>query len=280
MLKIVDSHVHFWRPELLRYSWLDDIPTLNRPFLPVDLPQQGDDWITEKVVFVQADCLPEQGVSEAAWVASLAQDGAPIAGIVAFAPLELGNGARAVLEQLQTFPLIKGVRRLIQSEPLGFCVHPAFVTGVQLLANFGYSFDICVRHYQLPDVLTLVSACPDVKFVLDHIGKPDIKTGQLDPWRDHVRQLAAFPNVECKLSGLVTEADMENWQPEDLAPYIDHVLNCFGIGRVMFGSDFPVMRLAADYNEWIDVLLDVGSDFSSNERAQLFYGNAHRFYRL
>ncbi len=278
-LHIIDSHVHFWQPAVLRYPWLDELPRLNRTFLPADLPRQGQNWMVDKLIFVQADCLPEQGMAEVAWVSALAAK-APIAGIVAFAPLELGDGALMALEQLQAFPLVKGVRRLIQGEAPGFCIQPAFIQGVRRLTAFGYPFEICVKHDQLADVITLVQQCPDVQFILDHSGKPNIKAGLLDPWRDQLSQLARYPNVVCKLSGLVTEADTEHWQPETLRPYIEQVLACFGHDRVMFGSDWPVVTLAATYEQWLGVLIKAVSSLSADERAQLFYDNSRQIYRL
>lgn len=280
MLKIIDSHVHFWQPGQLRYTWLDNLPTLSRPFLPADQPRSGRDWQVEKVVFVEADCSSEQSVAEASWVASLAGNNPFIAGIVAAARLEQGAAVRETLDQLRQIPLVKGVRRLIQSEPRGFSNQPSFIEGVRLLAEYDLSFDICLYHYQFPDVLELVAACPNVRFILDHIGKPAINIGSLDPWRDHMRKLASFPNVQCKLSGLVTEADHEHWEADDLKPYIDHTLASFGSERVMFGSDHPVMRLASTYDLWLGTLRDAVGHLSRGEQHALFHDNARRFYRL
>lgn len=280
MINIIDSHTHYWDLARFNYNWLEWLPAINRTFLPSDLPKQGDGWRIEKVVFVQAGGDPSQGFAEAEWVSSLAQDDPRIAGIVAFAPLEKGEGVRASLEALKMLPLVKGVRRVVQHEALGFCAQPGFIEGVRLLAAFGYTFDICVYHPQLPDVLALVDACPDVRFVLDHTGKPDIRSGLLDPWRDHIRQLAAYPNVRCKLSGMVTEADEANWQPADLQPYIDHVLTCFGVDRVMFGSDAPVVLVASPFERWVETLLNAVNHLSPADCHRLFYDNARRFYGI
>jgi len=280
MLKVVDSHVHFWDPGRLRYVWLDDLPQLNRPYLPDHVPAQGMNWRVDALVFVQADCAAEQGLLEADWVTSLAASDSRIQGIVAFAPLEKGEGVRPVLEELSKRPLVKGVRRLLQSEPLGFSVQPDFVVGVQLLAEYDLSCDLCIRHFQMPDVIQLVRQCPRVNFVLDHIGKPDIKNGLLDPWRKDMAELAALPNVVCKLSGLVTEADWQHWKAADLQPYVDHILEVFGPGRVMYGSDSPVATLAATYPQWVETLIGATQWQSNTERENLFYQNAAKFYRL
>jgi len=185
-----------------------------------------------------------------------------------------------VLEALSQRPLVKGVRRLIQSEPPGFSVQPDFVTGVQLLAEHNLACDLCIRHFQMRDVIQLVRQCPRVNFVLDHIGKPDIKRGLLDPWRQDIAELAALPNVTCKLSGLVTEADWQRWQAADLQPYVEHVLEVFGPDRVMYGSDSPVVTLAATYAQWAETLRAATRSLSGAEQEKLFWQNAARFYRI
>jgi len=278
---IVDTHVHFWAPGRLRYPWLDDEPELNRPFLPGDYRAAVPPVNVEALVFVQADTLPEQGLDEVAWVESLAARTPIIQGMVAFAPLEQGADVQPILEELHGRPLVRGVRRLLQSEPdPEFCLRAGFVEGVRLLARYDLSFDICIFHHQLPGVLELVRRCPDVRFVLDHIGKPAIRDAILDPWREHIRTLAAMPNVYCKLSGLVTEADHARWTAADLQPYIEHVIECFGFDRVMFGSDWPVQVLATDYPRWVETLEQAVAGASENEKRRLFVENGRRFYRL
>lgn len=280
MIRVIDSHVHFWDPRRLRYPWLDDLDLLNRAFLPGDLPTSGTGWVMDDLVFVQCDCIPEQGEQEVEWVMALAQQTARSITIVAFAPLEMGDRARPVLDRLRAYSPVRGVRRLIQSEPAGFSAQPDFVAGVKLLAEYGFSFDICIRHYQMADVLHLVRQCPDVRFVLDHIGKPDIKSGLLEPWRDQIAQLAAFPNVWCKISGLVTEADTQNWQPDSLHPYIEHVFEVFGMDRVMYGGDWPVVLLASSYERWMQTALQAAASLTDGEKSRFFADNARAFYRL
>ncbi len=277
---LIDSHVHFWDPNHLHYEWLSEVPAINKSCLPADLAAQAAQLNLEKIVFVQADCLPEQGLAEAEWVSVLAQTEPRIQGIVAFAPLEQGTAVREYLQALTAYPLVKGVRRLIQSEGPGFSLQPDFVRGVQLLPEFGYSFDICIKHHQLGDILKLVEQCPEVSFVLDHTGKPDIKAGLLDPWREQIEQLAAFANVQCKLSGLATEADPEDWTRKQLKPYIDHVLASFGIDRVMYGGDWPVSLLATTYQAWVETLAWATAHLTAMEKRRLFFENAQTFYRL
>lgn len=281
---VVDTHVHLWDPKRLRYAWLDDSPALNRAFLPADFQKACGDVRVEKIVFVQADCQPSQAVDELAWVAGLAETNPPIAGAVAFAPLEKGDAAREDLDRLARHPrhaLLRGIRRLIQSEAEpGFCLRPGFVRGVQLLSTYGLSFDLCIRSAQLEDVIGLVRQCPQVKFILDHIGKPDIKSRALDPWREQIRALSKLPNVVCKMSGLVTEADHAKWTRENLRPYIDHVIDCFNFDRVMFGSDWPVERLASDYSRWVETLQWAIESATAEQKRKLFRENAIAIYRL
>lgn len=279
---LIDTHVHFWDPRMLRYAWLDNIPALNRPFLVDDfrratasLPLQG--W-----VFVQAECSPEQGLAELDWVLSLAKQDDGFLGLVPWAPLHDGAGSLTYLEKLKaTSPLVKGVRRLIQPEAdITFCLQPAFIAGVQALARYDLSFDICISHTQLFSVIEMVRRCPEVQFILDHIAKPDIKNRLADPWRSELKRLAELPNVVCKLSGMVTEADHQHWTGDDLKPYIDHVISCFGFERIMFGGDWPVATLATTYPRWVDTLQGAVEECSEAERQQLFHSNAVRMYRL
>jgi L-fuconolactonase len=194
--------------------------------------------------------------------------------------LEQGNEARRILDELAQMPLVKGVRRLIQSEAPGFATQPAFVAGVQALSDYGFSFDICILHHQLGDALHLVKQCPEVDFVLDHLGKPDAKTPLFEPWARQISELAQFPRVYCKLSGLVTEADHQRWTRADLKPYIDHVIAAFGVNRVMYGGDWPVSLLATTYREWVETLRWATADLDSDDQNKLFYQNAQRFYKL
>jgi L-fuconolactonase len=224
--------------------------------------------------------VTEAGLREAQWVGQLTHHEPRIQAIVAFAPLEQGNEARAILDQLAKMPLVKGVRRLIQSEGAGFAVQPDFVKGVQALANYDFSFDICIKHHQLSDVLRLVEQCPDIAFVLDHLGKPDAQTPLFEAWAAQMTALAQFPNVQCKLSGLVTEADHQHWVREDVKPYIDHVIDVLGVDRVMYGGDWPVSLLATTYKEWVETLLWATAHLHPADQHKLFYENARLFYGL
>lgn len=278
---IVDSHIHFWDPNHLRYPWLAGAPAINRAHLPEDLRRAAEAVDLQGIVFVEADLHPDDRLAEVAWVSELAQAEPRIQAIVAAAPLEQGREAvRPHLEALARYPLVRGIRRLIQSEAPGFCTQPAFVAAVQSLPDYGFSFDICIKHHQAEDAIRLVEQCPHVSFILDHFGKPAVKDNLLDPWRDHLRTLAGFPNVVCKISGLATEADYQNWTQDQLKPYIDHALEVFGPDRVLYGGDWPVSTQAIGYQQWIDTINWAANHLDDDARHKLFVENARRVYRL
>lgn len=276
---IVDTHLHLWDLSRLRYPWLDGVPMLNKNHLIEDYRRACGPVKVEKLVFLQCECDPAQFQQEADWVTQVAQVEPRIRGIVPWAPLEKGEGARADLTRLAANRLIKGIRRIIQFEAdPAFCLRPDFIRGVQLLAEFGLSFDLCINHTQLTNTIRLVRQCPQVPFVLDHMAKPDIKSGRLDPWRAEVRELAGLPNVWCKLSGLVTEADHAKWTPADLQPYLDHVIACFGFDRVMFGGDWPVSTQASDYPRWVNTLDAALAGAPAEQLRKLYVGAMPRHF--
>ncbi len=277
---IVDTHVHLWHPKQLRYAWLKQVPLLNRPFLLKDYDDAIGDLEVESMVFVQCDTHPDDGLKETSWVTSLAAGDARIRGIVAWAPLEVGDCVAAFVEKLAEESLVKGIRRLIQGESVDFCIQPNFIDGVKTLSRYALSFDLCIFHPQLANAIRLVEQCPDVQFILDHIGKPDIKNQLFEPWKQEIKVLADFPNVHCKISGVVTEADHDNWTLNNAQPYIDHVIACFGFDRVIYGSDWPVSTLATDYRRWVETLQASVSGCSPEELRKLFHDNAVRFYKL
>lgn len=279
---IVDAHVHLWDPARQRIPWLAGEPALNRPFGPAEFRAQTEGVAIEAFVYVEIDVAPAYALAEVREAEAHAAADPRLRGIVASAPVEDGAHVRPLLEALvATGPRVKGIRRLLQGESdPEFCLRSGFVAGVALLAEFGLSFDLCVRHHQLPAVVELVGRLPEVDFVLDHIGKPDIAGGGLDPWRERIAALAARPNVACKVSGLVTEADHAAWTAADLAPYVAHVLTTFGEDRVLFGSDWPVATLATAYRRWVETLDGLTADLPAAAKRKLWVENARRFYRL
>jgi L-fuconolactonase len=278
---IVDTHLHVWDPRRLRYPWLDQVPFLNKPYLLADYRRACGSIEVERMVFVQAEADFGQYKEETDWVTSLAAEDPRLQGIVSWAPLEKGDRVERELASLAENPLVKGIRRIIQFEPdPEFCLRPDFVRGVQLLARFGLSFDICISHVHMENTIRFVRQCPQVQFILDHIGKPDINNQLFEPWEAHLKTLSEIPNVWCKMSGLVTEADHRRWKREQLKPYIDHVLECFSFDRVTYGGDWPVAYQATEYPRWVETLEWAVGGCSKSELRKLFRDNALSFYRL
>lgn len=278
---IVDAHLHLWDPQRFRMSWLDGNELLNRPYSLADYREHTAGLPIEAMVYLQVEVETPYALLEAEAIAELARQEPRLQAIVAWAPLEYGEQARSFLEALRNIDSrVKGVRRLLQSEPDDFGTRPDFIRGVQLLPEYGLSFDICINHRQLPAAITLVRACPNTTFMLDHIAKPNIAEHVLDPWREQMRELASFPNVQCKISGVATEANPAAWTPHDLAPYVRHALDVFGEDRVAFGGDWPVALLATSYRRWVETLDLLTADLSDTARAKLWGENARAFYRI
>ena len=278
---VVDSHVHLTDPARFGYAWTAGAPVLKRRVLPADLDRAAEPHKVDTIVFVEVDVDHPQHVSEAKWVQELAHGEPRLKGLVASLPLETGKAVEAELEQLRRLPILRAIRRLIQNQPdPDFCIRPDFVAGLKLLAAHDIAFDICVFHHHLPNVVRMVAQCPEVRFVLDHIGKPAIKAGRLDPWRRDLKELAAHPNVWCKISGVPTEADHKSWTREQLKPYIAHAVESFGFDRVMYGGDWHVVELACPYPQWLEIVDWTVAGATEEERRKLFRDNAIRFYRL
>jgi L-fuconolactonase len=278
---IVDSHVHLLDTRRFQYSWAKGAPALLRDWTPGDLEAAAKPYGIEYFVFVEVDVDMPQHLDEADWVQSIAARDPRLKGCVAALPLERGAAIEPEIARIAKLPVVRGVRRLVQNQAdPSFVLQPGFLAAVKLLPGYGLSFDICVFHQQLPNTIELVRRCPEVSFILDHIGKPGIKAGLMDPWRGHMRELAALPNVVCKFSGLTTEADHAHWTRDQLRPYIDHVIDCFGFGRLLYGGDWPVSNLAAPYTSWLEVLDWATAGCSHEEQRKLFRDNAISAYRL
>lgn len=279
---IVDAHVHLWDPGHFRMSWLDDNPLLNQRYALPEYRQHTEGVDVEALVYVQVEVEPAYGLLEAQWVAELAREEDRLRAIVEWAPLEFGDQVRAYLSALTAIsPRIKGVRRVTQGElDVRFVTQPRFVRAAQILPEFGLSCDLCIYHPQLASAIELVRQCPSTSFILDHIGKPDIRNHVLEPWRSQMRELAALPNVICKVSGMVTEADHQRWTPEDLRPYVEHVIEVFGEDRIAYGSDWPVATQAAPYRRWVETLDQLTAGLPEAAARKLWVENARRFYRI
>lgn len=275
-MDVVDSHLHLWDPSVLNYEWLQG--ELIRPFGPDELATEipQDESARFGFVFVQADCLAEQSVAEVDWVTSLI-DRVPVLAVVAHSPLESQATTLQHLEEYATRPLVTGVRRLLHAEPEGFCLRPEFLLSARELERRGYSFDACVRWWQLTDVISLADAVPELRIVLDHLGKPPVCAHSNDAakfigWAQSLRELARRPNVVCKLSGLPAEFQ-GNW-----TPYLDVALEAFGPRRLLFGSDWPV---SGGFSRWFEVVMNWLDDRVGGEGSMaVLADNAKRVYRL
>jgi L-fuconolactonase len=261
---------------------MQGVPKLNRPYLPADFDRLTTGVDVEALVFVEVDAAPGRHLDEAGWVAGLAVREPRLRGMVASIPLEKGAAAAADLDAYAGLGIARGVRRLIErhAEEPGWCLRAGFIEGVKLLPRYGFTFDLCLYHPQLAEVTELCRRCPEVRFVIDHIAKPGIRAGLTEPWHSRMREIARLPNVACKISGVVTEADHAAWREADVAPYVAHAIECFGFDRVMFGGDWPVSELATTYRHWVDLVDSIVAGASENERRRLYRDNAIAFYRL
>ena len=273
----IDAHQHFWRYRPETHPWISEaMPQLKRDFLPADLQPLLNAAGFDGCVAVQA----QQNVAETEWLLQLAAEHPFIRGVVGWVDLCAPHVADA-LRRSAAHPRLRGVRHVAQDEPDDrFLVRPDFLRGIAALAPLGLTYDILVYARQLPAAIELVQRFPQQRFVLDHIGKPEMRNRQLDTWRADITALAAQPNVSCKLSGMVTEGDWQQWKPADFTAYLDVVLGRFGVQRLLIGSDWPVCTLAGSYGEVMALVTDYIGFLSPSERAAILGGNAVRFYGL
>ena len=279
-MKIVDAHQHLWDLDVFHYAWLEQLPVLNRSFRMNDYRDATNGLAIEKSVHLEADVDEPFMVDETKHLLRLADRADnPLEGVVACGRPE-SNEFRTYLEKILGHPKLKGIRRVLHTQPDNLGQSETFIENVHSLAGNNLSFDICVLARQLPLAIRLVSRCPDVTFILDHCGVPQVKEKILDPWRSDLHEIAKFPNVFCKISGLIAYADPHNWAAENLRPYVDHSMECFGWDRVMFGSDWPVCTLSASYRQWVNALLSLTRGAGEANQRKLFHENAIRVYRL
>ncbi len=278
---IVDTHVHLLDTKKFKYSWAKGAPKLGRDWSVEDLAACAKPYQVESLVFVEVDVDMPQYLEEGEWVQSLSDRDPRIKGCVSCLPLEKGPSLEPEMARLASLKVMRGIRRLIQNQPdPEFVLKPDFLAAVKLLPKYNLSFDICIFHHQLPNTIEFVRRCPEVSFVLDHIAKPGIKAGLMEPWKQQIRELAQYPNVVCKLSGVTTEADHANWTRDQLRPYVDHVIDVFGFNRIMYGGDWPVSELAGKYTDWLEVLDWATEGCSPEEKRKLFRDNGIKAYRL
>lgn len=279
-MQIIDTHQHLWDLDLFRYSWLDSFPQLNRSFRMSDYQQAASGLGVVKSVHLEADVDEPHMLAETRHLLALAdQADNPLEGVVACSRPE-SESFRSYLDKIAGHPKLKGIRRVLHTQPDNVGQGTTFIRNVAALSEYGLSFDICVLARQLPIATDLVSKCPKTKFVLDHCGVPRVKERDLDPWREHISEIAKAPNVVCKVSGLVAYADPKNWTPADLQPFVEHVIVSFGWDRVLFGSDWPVCTLSASFAQWVNALRSLTESAGESNQRKLFHDNAMRVYRL
>ncbi len=278
---IIDAHLHLTDPARLRYPWMDAVPALHREWSLDDYDRRRGGVAVQAMVFVEVDVHPADRAAEVGFVTRTAAADPRLAAMVAAVAMDQGAATGAALDALPR-PLVRGVRHLIQGHVAtpGYACRPEMVAGVRMLGERGLGFDLCILHPQMRDATALVDACPGVTFILDHLGKPGIRAGLMDPWREDLRALAARPNVACKISGAVTEADHAGWTEAQVMPYLTHAMDVFGADRVMFGGDWPVSELATTYARWVALVEDAVRPFGSAFAERLWRGTARDIYRL
>jgi len=274
---MIDAHQHFWQVGRFDYPWMSsDLGVLYRDYLPEDLAPILAQNGVEKTVLVQAS----NSVAESRWLLELADANSFIAGVVGWVDLTSAE-VDAQLDELIAHPKFKGVRHLVESEPDdAWLVRPAVLSGLQRLSSYGLSYDLLVHTRHLQYVPQVAESCPELRLVIDHLAKPPIARNEIKEWARALKPVARYPNIHCKLSGLVTEANWTAWQTSDLRPFVDCVLELFGAERIMFGSDYPVCLLAASYDRVLGSFQGLLKYLSDTDRDKIFSRNAAAFYRL
>ncbi|MCL7987646.1 amidohydrolase family protein [Sphingobacterium sp. lm-10] len=273
----IDSHQHFWMYDPDRDSWItEEMSAIRRHFMPTDLRAELHANGIDGVIAVQAASTPE----ETQFLVDLSTMYAMIKGVVGWVDLRAEN-LEEQLENFRSLPITKGFRHIVEAEAdPDYLVREDVQRGLCALTKYDYTFDLLIhpRHFQ--QTLACVAQNPKLQFVLDHMAKPDIKSGEVEQWASFIADLSKYPNVVCKVSGLAKEADWSNWELSDFTAYIDHVIQHFGKDRVMFGSDWPVSLLAATYRESKEIAASRLDDFTSEERAAFWGETARRIYKF
>lgn len=272
----VDTHQHYWKYHPVKDAWItDDMKRLQRDFMPADVKPLMDDCKIDVCVAVQAD----QSDAETTFLLDLAEQNTFIAGVVGWVDL-LSKSLQEKLESYLPFTKLKGFRHIVQAEGNGFLLDDNFQSGVKQLAKFGYTYDLLIKPHQLNEAKIFLNHVSEQPIVIDHIAKPNIKAGNIEEWEKGMRALAQFPNVLCKISGMVTEANWHSWRQDDFKHYLDVIVETFGTDRILFGSDWPVCLVAANYKQVYDLVENYFSSFSTSEQEKFWSKNAIAFYNL
>ena len=274
---MIDSHQHFWQVGRFEYPWMtSDLGVLYRDYLPDELAPILSRNGVEKTVLVQAS----NSVAESRWLLNLAEENRFIAGVVGWVDL-MSVEIDAQLDELTAHSKFKGVRHLVESEPDDdWIAQPAVLSGLRRLSTYGLSYDLLVHTRHLKYVPQVAESCPELALVIDHVAKPPIAKNEIKEWSQGLKPLASYPNVHCKLSGLVTEANWTSWQTDDLRPFVEFALESFGVERLMFGSDYPVCLLASTYDRVLESFQEILKSLGDADREKIFSENAARVYRV
>lgn len=273
---MIDTHVHFWQFDPIRDAWIDDeMAILRQDYLPNTLITELKANQVQGCIAVQAD----QSITETEFLLDLAQQNSFIKGIVGWIDLKSTN----LDEQLATYSkrsIIKGWRHIVQAEPTGFLLQQDFIKGIKNLKSYNYTYDILVKYHQLPEVIEFLNKVEDQPFIIDHCAKPDLKNRDLEDWTKNIRIIAQQKHVFCKLSGLLTECNWANWDEKTIFNCLDVIFESFGPDRILFGSDWPVLLLASNYTNWINLLKKYTKDFTAIQKQAVFNDNAVKFYNI
>jgi L-fuconolactonase len=270
----IDAHQHFWRYSAAEYPWIPVGSPLERDWLPADLARLQRPLGFDGSIAVQA----RQSLAESDWLLGLADADPRVLGVVGWVDLRSPDVDRD-LERLARHPKFVGVRHVVQDEPDDqFLLRPDFLRGIERLKAYDLTYDVLIYPRQLPAAIRFVERFPELPMVLDHIAKPFIKAGTIEPWRSQILELARFPNLLCKVSGMVNEADHQSWKASDFQPFLETVVAAFGPERLMFGTDWPVCRLAATYESVEGLVRDFVRGWSPEQSEAFWGGNCARFY--
>jgi L-fuconolactonase len=273
---VIDAHHHLWNYQPEKHQWIDDTMTsIRRDFKGEELAKVLSEHDVSGTVLVQVD----QSEAETFWLVEQAIKFPFILGVVGWVDLRSDQIPHR-LAHFSTFSIIKGFRHIAQAEPDDFLLGDAFQQGLDFLQDFNFTYDLLIYPTQLESAIRLVEEFPDQLFVIDHLAKPLIKEDLLEPWARNIKIISQFPNVFCKVSGMITEADHRDWTYEQLVPYLDIVFESFGVNRLMFGSDWPVCLLAGQYDQVLSVVERYISKFSQQEKDLILRENATNFYNL
>jgi predicted TIM-barrel fold metal-dependent hydrolase len=277
---IIDTHLHIVDQSALRYPWLAGAPSLNRDFFYEEYAREAKRGGISATLHMEVDVAPDDLEAETSYLAGKAREpGSLLRGAIVACRPE-GPGFVDYLERVRENPFVKGFRRVLHVVPDDVSEGALFRENIRRLAGTGLTFDLCVLPHQIPKAIALVETAPDVQFVLDHCGVPDIKAGAEHPWREHMNEIAKRPNVVGKISGVVAYADAESWTVETLRPYVEHTIEVFGWDRVVWGSDWPVCTLGGGLSTWLAATHALIAGASAEEKAKLLSGNARRVWGL